>query len=92
MDRALRVSDAERDRALARLREAMAVGLRIGHATVSRVHAELMNYGPGRWMVCDLGSMNGTYINGIRITGTTEVGEGDLIAFGQATYRIRIGR
>jgi pSer/pThr/pTyr-binding forkhead associated (FHA) protein len=51
-----------------------------------------MNYGPGRWMVCDLGSMNGTYINGIRITGTTEVGEGDLIAFGQATYRIRIGR
>ena len=75
-----------------RIGRGLAVGLRVGHATVSRVHAELMNHGPGRWTVRDLDSTNGTYLNGVRVTGTTEIGDGDLIAFGRATYRVRIGR
>lgn len=170
MDRAVRVSDAERDRALDRLREAMATGrlsdstfirrvdvtlrartredlrtvlsdlpslglslrtvltrvrptpparptdglpalrlprtadnpirigrglgssLKIADATVSRNHAELVNTAPGRWLLRDLDSTNGSSLNGIRITGSAEVADTDLIGFGRATYRLRIAR
>ena len=40
--------------------------LPLGDNTVSRRHAELVPSG-GTWILKDLGSSNGTYVNGVRI-------------------------
>ncbi|MEW2075584.1 FHA domain-containing protein [Streptomyces sp. NPDC012403] len=62
-------------------------GLRLSHETVSRVHAELRHQG-GLWVLRDLGSTNGTTVNGRRVVGAAVVREGDQIGFGQITYRL----
>ncbi|HZD80698.1 MAG TPA: FHA domain-containing protein [Actinomycetota bacterium] len=49
--------------------------------TVSRVHAVLERVG-GRWCVRDLGSRNGTYLNGDRIWGERPLHRGDEIRVG----------
>src|SRR4051812_39672255 len=59
--------------------------------SVSRVHAELRRDESGSWTVCDLGSMNGTRINGWRLTGPTEVRPGDQIGFGNLTFVVTAG-
>ncbi|CAL9403280.1 FHA domain-containing protein [Streptomyces pilosus] len=64
-----------------------ASGLRISHETVSRVHAELRHQG-GLWVLRDLGSTNGTTVNGRRVVGAAVVREGDQIGFGRITYRL----
>ncbi|MFE7318501.1 MULTISPECIES: FHA domain-containing protein [unclassified Streptomyces] len=61
------------------------VGLRLNHETVSRNHAELRSEGKG-WMLRDLGSTNGTCVNGRRLVGEIAVGPGDHIRFGQVDY------
>lgn len=50
---------------------------------VSRVHAKIF-YRDGRWYVEDLGSRNGTYVNGedIRNKGAVELGEGVEVIIG----------
>jgi pSer/pThr/pTyr-binding forkhead associated (FHA) protein len=45
-------------------------------ATVSRVHAVLENFGLA-WSIRDLGSRNGTYVNGERITAERVLRSGD---------------
>ncbi|KND32690.1 DUF1707 and FHA domain-containing protein [Streptomyces acidiscabies] len=62
-------------------------GLRLTHETVSRVHAELSNQG-GMWVLRDLGSTNGTTVNGRRVIGAAIVREGDQISFGRVEYRL----
>ncbi|AZS84360.1 DUF1707 and FHA domain-containing protein [Streptomyces griseoviridis] len=62
-------------------------GLRLNHETVSRVHAELSRQG-GMWVLRDLGSSNGTTVNGRRVLGAAVVREGDLIGFGHMAFRI----
>ncbi|MFD6418707.1 FHA domain-containing protein [Streptomyces sp. NPDC060194] len=62
-------------------------GLRLSHDTVSRVHAELV-LRSGAWVLRDLGSTNGTTVNGRRVTGTALVREGDHIGFGQMVFRL----
>lgn len=64
-----------------------ASGLRLNHETVSRVHAELRRQG-GMWVLRDLGSTNGTTVNGRRVTGAAVVREGDQIAFGRMAFRL----
>ncbi|CAL9415024.1 MULTISPECIES: DUF1707 and FHA domain-containing protein [Streptomyces] len=64
-----------------------ASGLRLSHETVSRVHAELTLQG-GMWVLRDLGSTNGTTVNGRRVIGAAVVREGDQIGFGQMTFRL----
>jgi ABC-type multidrug transport system ATPase subunit len=54
---------------------------------VSRHHAELRNLGAGRYEITDLGSHNGTYVNGERIA-TATITEHDIIGIGRATFRI----
>ncbi|WP_415949015.1 FHA domain-containing protein [Streptomyces sp. KLOTTS4A1] len=61
--------------------------LRLSHETVSRRHAELVLQG-GIWVLRDLGSTNGTSVNGRRVVGATVVREGDHIAFGSMRFRL----
>ncbi|WP_323378845.1 DUF1707 and FHA domain-containing protein [Streptomyces smaragdinus] len=65
-------------------------GLRLMHDTVSRVHAELLCRG-GAWIVRDLGSSNGTFVNGHRITGSAMVKPGDQVGFGETRFRLTAG-
>jgi two-component system NtrC family sensor kinase len=49
--------------------------------SVSRRHAELRPQN-GSWILTDLGSSNGTYLNGVRIDGPTRLKHGDQIKLG----------
>jgi len=59
--------------------------LRLADVSVSRCHAELRHV-DDTWMVRDLGSMNGTQVNGLRITTPVRVRPGDRIQFGALVY------
>ncbi|WP_330299215.1 DUF1707 and FHA domain-containing protein [Streptomyces sp. NBC_00503] len=65
-------------------------GLRLNHETVSRAHAEL-RLRDGVWVVRDLGSTNGTTVNGRRVTGSAVVRDGDQIGFGRMSFRLTAG-
>lgn len=54
--------------------------------TVSRRHAEL-SHSDGGVHVQDLGSANGTFVNGTRITEMS-AGEGDIVTFGKAAFKV----
>jgi FHA domain/Domain of unknown function (DUF1707) len=55
-------------------------------ATVSRRHAGL-RLRDGRWYLADLGSSNGTWVNGRRVFDA-EVRPGDEIRLGDVTFRL----
>jgi hypothetical protein len=57
-----------------------------GDDTVSRRHAEL-HFDGGRWMLRDLGSSNGTWVNGRRVM-EAEVAPGDELQLGGLAIRI----
>lgn len=59
--------------------------------TVSRNHAALEHTDTG-WRVRDLGSSNGTYVNGIRVDGTAAVHPGDVIDVGHSRMRLLDGQ
>jgi hypothetical protein len=59
----------------------------VSDASVSRRHAELRREGE-RWLVRDLGSRNGTRVNGMRVLEPVEVRPGDRLSLGEATYRL----
>jgi len=44
-------------------------GLRLDHASISRAHAELSEH-DGAWQLRDLGSKNGTFVDGTQVTNT----------------------
>jgi pSer/pThr/pTyr-binding forkhead associated (FHA) protein len=54
---------------------------------VSQVHARVFPRN-GRLWVEDLGSTNGTYVNGKRITEATRVRRGDQVQFGQTLVEV----
>jgi FHA domain-containing protein len=56
---------------------------------VSRRHAELRSEG-GTWSISDLGSTNGTEVNG-SVVGEAELKDGDLIVVGSTTLRFQAG-
>lgn len=53
---------------------------------VSAEHAELA-YDNGRWWLRDLGSTNGTFINGNQVRVATGVRPGDIVQFGRITLQ-----
>lgn len=59
----------------------------LAEESVSRRHAELRREGE-RWLIRDLGSRNGTRVNGLRVLEEVEVRPGDRITLGEATYRL----
>ena len=58
----------------------------LGDDTVSRRHAEL-RFEDGRWLLRDLGSSNGTYVNGRYVT-EAEVRPGDVVHLGGCRLRL----
>ncbi len=55
------------------------------HPSVSRWHAGLKRCASG-WMLDDLGSTNGTRLNGWRVTEPVQVRPGDQVSFGAMTF------
>ena len=58
---------------------------------VSRRHAEIRSLGDGRYEAIDLGSHNGTFVNGRRIDRAV-LEELDVVSVGRNSYRLSDGR
>ena len=58
-------------------------------SNVSREHAQLINSIDG-WSIVDLGSTNGTKVNGVKIAGQKLLMTGDELAFGTSTARFEV--
>jgi hypothetical protein len=56
---------------------------------VSRIHARL-TFDLGTWWVEDLGSSNGTFLNGKTISGVTALATDDTLQVGATTLRVQI--
>lgn len=56
---------------------------------VSRLHALIHRQDDAEFWVVDLGSRNGTYINGRRIALATRLSDGDVVMLGEAEYAFR---
>ena len=63
-----------------------ACDMTLADETVSRWHASLERGAAGGWLLADLGSMNGTRLNGWRVSGPMPVRPGDLVSFGALTF------
>ena len=61
--------------------------LRLPDIRVSRFHVELRHVEDG-WMLRDLGSMNGTCVNDLRITTTVRVRPGDWVSLGAIEFTL----
>lgn len=59
----------------------------LADATVSKSHAEFARVG-GRWQVRDLGSRNGTRLNGEPVTEARVIRAGDVVEFGSVTLQL----
>ncbi|HVV84294.1 MAG TPA: FHA domain-containing protein, partial [Kofleriaceae bacterium] len=53
-------------------------------ATVSGAHAELREGAGGRWILRDLGSRNGTFVDGVRVADDAPLAGAHQLGFGQA--------
>ncbi len=58
------------------------IAIQIEHPTVSRQHAQFVQSGANMVLI-DMGSANGTRVNGVKITGPTTLREGDSIELGK---------
>jgi len=66
------------------------VQMRIDSETVSARHARL-SYHHDQWWVEDLGSTNGTLLNGGLVTSPTVIARGDQLQCGEARLEIHFG-
>jgi len=55
--------------------------------SVSRLHAKFSPVG-GRWAIEDLGSRNGTYVNGRLVHEPTQVGKGARVQVGETVLEV----
>ncbi len=78
--------DPDRSYVVGRARDADIV---VAHPSVSRGHFRLTHVPPGKWLISDLGSSNGTLVNRRRIT-TEALASGDTIRIGLITLEFRI--
>jgi FHA domain-containing protein/uncharacterized protein DUF1707 len=61
----------------------------VGEETVSRFHAELCHRDGDTWVVRDLDSTNGTWLNGARVR-EARVGRGDVLWLGGLRMELRL--
>ncbi|MFJ4919012.1 FHA domain-containing protein [Streptomyces sp. NPDC088725] len=73
-----------------RIGRALENELVVSDLQVSRNHAEFTATPDGRFEIRDLGSHNGTYVNGQAIakSGTALIGPGDIVGVGHSTFRL----
>ncbi len=64
-------------------------GVVLTAASVSRQHARIVRHPGGAFTVEDLGSRNGTYLNGKPLSGPRELREGDVLQVGQVELWFR---
>ena len=57
-------------------------GVAINHSEVSRRHSKLSFQG-GKYVIEDMGSTNGTFVNGQRLGGQTVLKPGDVVSLGE---------
>lgn len=62
--------------------------LSLDDAYASQIHARLFCR-DGHWMVEDLGSTNGTYLNGRRVSGAAVIARGDRLQVGNTVMELR---
>ncbi|MDC0715014.1 FHA domain-containing protein [Stigmatella sp. ncwal1] len=67
---------------------ASACDLRLQHPSISRRHVQLVRTGE-RFILRDLGSQNGTFINRVKIEGDTELRAGDELTLGNSVLKLR---
>lgn len=58
----------------------------VGETSISRNHARIVRNG-GQVVVSDLGSTNGTYVNGAKLQGEVVLRQGDTVQFGALRFR-----
>ncbi len=58
----------------------------INDANISRNHAQVKATATA-YVVVDLGSTNGTMVNGVRIAGEQRLRDGDIVSFGSTHVR-----
>jgi hypothetical protein len=61
--------------------------LAVADTGVSRRHAEVRRGADNTWIVSDLGSTNGTKVNGLRISADRQLEDGDEITVGSTSVR-----
>lgn len=60
----------------------------LGDPYTSDRHASLYREG-GEWLVVDLGSTNGTFLNQVKVTGPTPIAAGDQLGLGRTVIEVR---
>jgi pSer/pThr/pTyr-binding forkhead associated (FHA) protein len=92
----VRLGSAQRDAEAFTLHEVNLVGrardntIAVEDATLSAHHARL-SYRAGQWILEDLGSRNGTRVNGVGAEGMLVVTYGDDLQFGEVLLGLRAG-
>ncbi|MEO3977009.1 FHA domain-containing protein [Streptomyces sp. CAU 1734] len=73
-----------------RIGRALENELVVADLQVSRHHAEFTAGPDGRFLIRDLGSHNGTFVNGqpVASSGTVAIGPQDIVGVGHSTFRI----
>lgn len=73
-----------------RIGRALENELVVSDLQVSRLHAEFTSTPDGRYQIRDLGSHNGTYVNGqpMAKSGTALIGPNDIVGVGHSTFRL----
>jgi len=61
--------------------------IQLAHGTVSKDHAEVTSRG-NRWFIRDLGSRNGTRVNGVEAREPLPIAPGDRVEIGHVTLRV----
>lgn len=68
---------------------ALGCGVPIDDTFVSSLHARVFARGPEDYVIEDLGSTNGTWLNDARIDGPTAMRSGDRLRFGATLLELR---
>lgn len=62
----------------------------ISDPKISRHHSMIQRQGEGEYWLVDMGSSNGTYLDGRRLTQATRLADGNRIRLGDEEYRFRL--